>query len=305
VNPDGLAVYRGFDQAELDRQYSPSSRVADLGVFLVEYARQSALARAELDVRVALRYGPTRHETLDFFPVAESPAPLLVFVHGGYWRELSKNESAFPARGLVPAGVAFAALDYGLAPDCPLTTIVEQVRRGMWWLVRHAAELGVAPDRVHLIGSSAGAHLVAMTLLDGWLPDGRRPADVFAGATLLSGVYDLEPIRLTYVNEPLRLDRAAAARLSPIHHLPDRLPPLVVARGGAETDEFVRQHDEFMVAVSTRAPVVREVVATERNHFDIAFDMADPTAVLGRAVFDQLGLSATAVRLSDVDVRSS
>ncbi|MFD2467424.1 alpha/beta hydrolase [Amycolatopsis silviterrae] len=285
----GREVYRGYGQAELDRQYSPSSRVADLTVFLAEYTAESVRAKAELAVEESLRYGPEPPETLDFFPASGPAAPLMVFVHGGYWRELGKDDSAFPARGLVPAGVAFAALNYGLAPQYRLDAIVDQVRRGLWWLVEHAAELGVAADRIHVSGSSAGAHLTAMALLDGWTPDGRAPADVFAGATLLSGVYDLEPVRRTYVNEPLRLDRAAAARLSPIRRLPDRLPPLVVARGGAETDEFIRQHNEFVRAVADRAPIVREVVAPHRNHFDLSFDLADPATALGAAVFEQLG----------------
>lgn len=292
MNSGGAAaLYRGYDQAELDRQYSPSSRVVDLTEFLDEYARESALSRAELDVRLSVRYGPQPPETLDFFPAAGPAAPLMVFVHGGYWQELSKDDSAFPARGLVPAGVAFAAINYGLAPDYQLDTIVQQVRRGLWWLTEHAVELGVAADRIHLSGSCAGAHLVAMAFLDEWIPDGRCPAEVFAGATLLSGVYDIEPIRLTYVNEPLRLDRAAAARLSPINRLPDRLPPLVVARGGVETDEFIRQHDEFVEAVSTRSPVVRELVVAHRNHFDIPFDLDDPTTDLGKVVFGQLGVT--------------
>jgi arylformamidase len=127
-----------------------------------------------------------------------------------------------------------------------------------------------------------------MALLDGWTPDGRSPADVFASAILLSGVYDIEPVRLTYVNGPLGLDRADATRLSPINHLPDRLPSLVVARGGAETDEFARQHDGFVATASGRAPVVRELVVPHRNHFDIPFDLDDPATELGELVAGEL-----------------
>ncbi|MFC3452596.1 alpha/beta hydrolase [Amycolatopsis speibonae] len=259
-------------------------------MFLAEYARRSEQARANLKVRTSVRYGSTPPETLDFFPAAQPDAPLVVFVHGGYWRELDKADSAFPALGLVPAGVAFAALNYGLAPAYQLDEIVAQVRKGLWWLVKHAVELNVAPDRVHVSGSCAGAHLVAMALLDGWFPGGRLPADVFAGAILLSGVYDLEPIRLTYVNSPLGLSPAAAARLSPIGHLPDRLPPLVFGIGGAETAEFTRQHREFVATAAGRTPWSREVVVQHRNHFDIPFDLDQPTTELGAAVFDQIGL---------------
>lgn len=286
-------VHRAYDRATLDRQFSPSSCVTDIKVFLDEYAALSRRTRDELTVRAGIPYGGERCETLDFFPAAEPDAPLLVFVHGGYWRELSKDDSSFPARRTVPAGAAFAALDYGLAPGYRLPEIVAQVRRGLEWLLTHAGELGVDSRRIHLSGSSAGAHLVLMALLDDWRPDGRHPADAFAGAVLLSGVYDLEPLRLTYVNEPLGLTARTARLMSPLHRLPDRLPPLVVARGGAETDEFCRQHAQLVAAVVTRSPEIRDLVVSHRNHFDITFDLDDPASDLGRAVFRRLGLAAS------------
>jgi arylformamidase len=289
--PDTL-VYGAYAQRPLDRQYSPSSCVTDIRVFLDEYTALSERTRDELTVRTGLPYGTEKCETLDFFPAAAPNAPLLVFVHGGYWQELSKDDSSFPARRSVPAGAAFAALDYGLAPAYRLEDIVAQVRRGLEWLVAHAAELGVDERRILLSGSSAGAHLVLMSLLDDWRPGGRHPADAFAGAVLLSGVYDLEPLRLTYVNEPLGLTAETARLMSPLHRLPDRLPPLVVARGGAETDEFCRQHDDLVSAVVPRSPEVRDLVVSHRNHFDITFDLDDPASALGGAVFRRLGLTA-------------
>lgn len=172
-----------------------------------------------------------------------------------YWclcTEATGASSARVIRPFQPAGSCRRAprsrrSTTGLAPEYRLDEI-GQVRRGIWWLVEHARDLGVDSRRITLAGSSAGAHLVLMALLDGWMPAGMHPADVFAGAILLSSVYDLEPVRLTYVNEPLGLDADAAARLSPIRHLPDRLPPLVIARGGAETAEFARQYSDLVKA---------------------------------------------------------
>ncbi|MEU8501949.1 alpha/beta hydrolase [Streptomyces lavendulae] len=267
-----------------------------MSAFLTDYATRSAHTRTELAVNADLSYGSLPCENLDFFPAAVPRAPLLVFVHGGYWQELGKGDSSFPARRLVPAGAAFAAIGYGLAPQYRLDEIVDQVRRGVWWLVEHARDLGVDSERIVLAGSSAGAHLAMMALLDGWMPEGTRPADVIAGAVLLSGVYDLEPVRLTYVNDPLRLDAEAAARLSPIRRLPDRLPPLVVARGGAETAEFARQHRELVDAATPRSAAVHDLVITHRNHFDITFDLDDPASDLGAAVCRQLGLPGRAPR---------
>lgn len=289
---DRTLVYGGYDQEALDRQYSPSSRVPDINVFLRRYAVESARTRSELPVRRDLRYGPAPEETLDMFPARVPDAPLMVFVHGGHWQELSKNEASFPARGMVAAGAAFAALGYGLAPRYGLAEIVDQVRHGLGWLIAHAGELGVDPHRIHLSGSSAGAHLVMMALLDTWRPAGRHPADAFAGAALLSGVYDLMPLRLTYVNEPLGLDSAMAAELSPLRHLPERLPALVIARGRAETEEYARQQAELVRAATPLAAEMRELVAEHRNHFDITFDLDDPATELGAAVFTQMGLDS-------------
>jgi arylformamidase len=280
-------IYRNFDQAELDVQYSPSSRVADIGFYLDEYALRSRAARDTLPVRT-FHYGPSQAERIDFFPGHRPGAPLHVFLHGGYWQELSVEEAAFAAPAMVRAGCAFAALGYGLAPAHDLDAIVAMVRRGLYWLSRHAGQLGVAEDAMHLSGHSAGAHLVAMAVLTGPWPDGRETAEVVASATLLSGIYDLEPIRLSYVNAPLRMDTVAAARNSPVHQLRGFPPPVLVARGGQETEEFGRQHDEFVAALRDRGFDVDDMVVAHRNHFDLPFDLAAPDSLLGRAVLDTM-----------------
>jgi arylformamidase len=274
-----------MSHADLDRQFSPSSLVADLPAILAGYASRSARARARLPVHTDLPYGPG---LLDFFPASRTGAPLLVYVHGGFWQEMSKDDFAFPAMDLVPAGAAYAVLGYGLAPAHDLDEIVAAVRTGLSWLAANARSLGVDPDRIHLCGHSAGAHLVAMALLTG-------RADLFAGVTLLSGIYDLEPIRRSYVNDALGLDSAATARNSPIRTLVgdtrlNRLPPLILACGGRETDEFLRQQKDFAAAAALRGGSVLELVVGHRHHFDIMDDLADSDTELGAAVLDQLRL---------------
>ncbi|MFJ5646230.1 alpha/beta hydrolase [Streptomyces sp. NPDC093223] len=286
------AVYRGMDQATLDRQYSPSSRVASLDAYLRAYERLSEAARRDHPVRTALAYGSHPAERLDYFPGQPAGrAPLLVFVHGGNWQALGRAESAFPVPPLLAAGAAVAVVEYGLAPDVGLDAMAGMVRRAVDWLLRHADGLGFAPDRLHLCGTSAGAHLAAMALL----PDASAGPDVtgrIAGAVLLSGMYDLEPVRLSYVNDALRLDEAAALRNSPVLRLPARLPPTVLARGGNETEEYVRQHDRMVAALRPRAAVT-EVVAGRRDHFDLPYDLGVPGTGLGDAVLAQLGLEGT------------
>lgn len=278
------AISRGFDQAGLDREYSPSSRVESLDPYLTEWARRSAEARARLDVMRDLRYAPGDGRLIDFFPAREASAPLLVFVHGGYWCELTKDESSFLAPAFVRTGAAFATLDYPLAPAASLPEIVAACEQGLAWLVERAGELGFDRRRVVLCGLSAGAHLSTMLATS---EHTAKPAAVVA----ISGIYDLEPIRLSYVNEPLGLDPPSAVRCSPIHRVRPGLPPLIVAHGDNETDEFKRQSAEM--AVAWRAPdnSCRSIEVAATNHFNVIDDCCDPTTDLGCLVFELMDLA--------------
>jgi arylformamidase len=272
--------YLGFSRPDLEREYSPSSVVPSLRLHLDEYAERSAAARNTHRPLTDLHYGPSPAERLDLFPAAGAGAPVVVFLHGGYWQEVTKQESSFAAPDFVAAGVAFAAVDYGLAPGHSLDEMVAMVGTAVAWLHATATRFGIDPRRIHLTGSSAGAHLVAMALVR---DDARR----IAGATLLSGIYDLDPLRHTYVNDALGLSRAAALRNSPIYHLPERLPPVVIARGGGETGEFIRQHDTMSALLRPRTDVT-EIVCPARNHFDLPHDLGNPDTALGAAVLAQI-----------------
>ncbi|WP_054567378.1 alpha/beta hydrolase [Frankia sp. R43] len=256
------------DRVLLDQAYSPGLYVPDLAYHLDEYAARSALARRTLRWE-EISYGPSYAEALHFFPAvagstsaarssaghaprapysAHPGTPLLIFIHGGYWRDPSRWESSFAAAEFVRAGAAFAALGYGPAPEFRLDDIVAQVRRGVLWLYRHAAELGVDPGQIFLAGASAGAQLAAMCLVDDWLPITLRVRDVIRGVCLVSGVYELETLRHSYLGEAFGLTAAEAARNSPLRHVfraanrahrahqPGAgLPPLVLASGDRET----------------------------------------------------------------------
>lgn len=279
------------DRAARDSVYTPSSCVADAGAYLREYADRSVRARTLLPWR-AFRYGPDNAELLHFFPAIRRGAPLHVFIHGGYWQERSEVESSFAAPDFVSRGSAFAALGYGLAPRHRLDEIVRMVRKGVRWLHRHATALGVDPRRIFLSGSSAGAHLAAMCLLEGWLPAPLRPPDVVRGATLLSGIYELEPLGHTYIGDAIGLGVGEASRNSPIRHLCPALPPLIVARGSAETAAFADQHDDLVNTLVQLGARVVDLVVPARNHFDLPLGLGDPADVLGRAVLAQMEFTA-------------
>jgi arylformamidase len=256
--------WRGLSAEERQREVSPSSQVPSLEPYLAAYGSASAAVRAITPPSVHA-YGDHPDETLDLWvPAGRGPFPLHVFVHGGYWRALSKLDASFPAPAYLAAGCAFAALDYSLAPGASLDHIVDQVRRAVRWVGEHAALVGCDPARVTWSGHSAGAHLVAMALAD------TASAPFVAGAVLVSGVYDLVPLLGTTINDDARLDAEAAERLSPINHVPHLHLPLVVIHGEADTDHFRRQGLVYAAAwaeAGNRPPVVQEIVG--RNHFDV------------------------------------
>ena len=283
----GGPVYRGLDQEALDREYAIRDTVPDIAPFLEEYARLSAVARETLECRLDVAYGPGADEVVDVFPAGEG-APVFVYVHGGYWRMLSHKESAFMAPCMAPRGVAVVAVNYALAPGATLDDIVRQCRAAVAWTWRNASGFGADPGRIHVGGSSAGGHLTGMLAAGGWHEAAGVPADVVKGAVPLSGLHDLEPVRLSHVNEWARLDEAAARRNSPVRHLPEAGCPLVVSYGASETSEFKRQSGLLADAWREKGWPVDIFEHPARNHFDLVFDLCDPDSLLGRKVFDMI-----------------
>ncbi|MDE1946992.1 MAG: alpha/beta hydrolase [Burkholderiales bacterium] len=290
MKPVAAPVWRGFDQAALDREYDARATVPDIQPILRRYAEGSAAARAALPCVLDVAYGEHADETLDLFPAATPGAPVFVFVHGGYWRLLSKNESSLMAPAFTAAGATVVAVNYSLAPAATLDRIVDQNRRALAWIHRHIGEHHGDARRIHLGGSSAGAHLVGMLLAGGWHADHGVPEDLVRGALLLSGLYELEPLVHTHVNAWMRLSPEDALRNSPLAHLPARGCPLICAYGENETAEFRRQTDAFLAAWQARGFEGRQVPMPGTNHFDIVLQLNDPASALTQAVFRQMGL---------------
>jgi arylformamidase len=285
-------VYRYYDQAELERQLNARATVPDIMPDLAKYASESARMRAQLPCWLSVPYGASEPERLDIFPAASrSPSPIFVFLHGGYWRLLDSADSSFMAECLTRAGACVVAVNYALAPHVTLAEIVRQCRAAVAWVHKHAGEFGGDPGRIHVSGSSAGGHLAAMMLAHGWESDFGVPDNLVAGATLLSGLYDLEPVRLGHPNEWLNLAAADVAALSPLLHLPERAVPVIVSYAPSETDEFKRQSEVYMAAVVARGCQVRFVPMPGTSHYDIVFGLAEPESPLAQAVIEVMGLA--------------
>jgi len=286
--------------AEREREYSPSSRTGgDYRPFVEAYRRRSADSKERatgLGGRWAVgHYGRAETQRIDIcVPPDAAGVPLLVFIHGGYWQELSAEASLFPAAACIQRGAAFAAIDYTLAPNASVGIIVEECRAALDWLAHHAAQFGWDASRIVVAGSSAGAHLAAMTCLPGWRRGGQskfRPA----AALLASGIYELEPLIGTSIDEALHLDHQEARDQSPALLAPAGLvgfPRTVVCWGEVETDAFKEQSRGFASLLRQANVDCPTLEVAARNHFDVILDLAEPGTTLGRCTFELLGMAS-------------
>jgi arylformamidase len=284
-------IFLDYDSAELDRQYDQRVWAANALAVIARYGEASDSMRARLGEPMTAGYGDAPSETLDIYRTARPHAPIQVFVHGGAWRMLGKRESAFPAGLFVELGAHFIALDFALLPQVRLGDMVAQVRRAVAWIYRNAGQFGGDRDRIFVSGHSSGAHLAANIAVTDWRRIFDLPADIVSGAVCVSGIYDLEPVRLSARSRYVILDDESEHALSPIRHL-DRLTcPIVVAHGELESDEFRRQSRDFAAALRARGSAVDLFEAPGLNHFEIAETLAQPEAPLARRALAQMGLA--------------
>jgi arylformamidase len=291
----GETVFLGYDRVALDREYNNSGKIPNAAEYLARYPGESARTRDELPARLDLRYGPAPGEVLDLFlPAGGGPAPVHVFVHGGYWRSLGKGDFSFVAQGLQPAGALVAVIDYALIPTVDMDELVRQVRAAVAWLHRNAAAFGGDPGRITASGHSAGGHLVAMLMSTDWPRFAGLPPDVVKAGAGISGLYDLEPIRLSYLNETLGLTAETARRNSPVHAVPEAAGPLLLAVGALEGDEYHRQTETLAVAWRRRGHAVEVTDMAGHDHFSIVTELGGPERPLSRAIQRQMGLPVPA-----------
>lgn len=242
-------LYRGFSSAaEIDAEYNPALGLADPGRYQRHYVERSRWAREALPCSIGVPYGPTLAETLDIFPAAEPDAPVFVFLHGGYWRAFSAGDFSCVALGPHGLGITTVVVNYALAPSVTIDEIARQCRAALAWVLRHIAAHGGDPARIAIGGHSAGAHLAAMALQTRWASDYGLPEDPFRAALLVSGIYELEPLRHSYLQPQIRLDDGVIERNSPLFTVRPCRSEAFITWGSDESSEFRRQSSAFDAA---------------------------------------------------------
>lgn len=280
-----------LDPVWLDAQYNNRARVPGHARIIERWVRDSAFARERSSRRLDVAYGPGPAETLDIFPSPRAGAPVLVFIHGGWWRAFDKRDFSFIAPAFTREGAMVVVPNYALCPAVAIETIALQMTQALAWTFRHAALYGGDRRRIVVAGHSAGGHLAAMLMACRWDTVARDlPTTLICGGLSISGVYDLEPLRQTpLLQGDLRLTPASARRLSPAR-FPPPTAPFYATVGANESEEFLRQNALIRTAWGPNAvPVCEPIPGT--NHFDVLDELIDPHGRLHGLALRLLGLA--------------
>jgi len=281
-------IYKDYDQEALDRQYNNRARVPEFEKYVQLWDRRSAHVRQHRKVLHNIRYGPGERELLDIIPAARSGAPVQVFFHGGYWQAMDKAFFHFIADGFVEHQITTVVVNYPLAPRASMDEIIRSCSLALTWLYRHGASYSCDPDRIFVSGHSAGGHIVAMLMATDWKAlEAGLPSDLIKGGCSISGLFDLTPIRLSYLNDVLGLDEATAKRNSPVYLSPTCAGPLILSVGEREPAEYHAQSNGLSEAWSRKGLSVTSFILPAHNHFSSLGELADKGSALNRKILVQ------------------
>lgn len=289
----GPKVWLDMDQQALDDAYNQRKYASNAAQLGKRYAANSDELRARRGEPERFAYGKAEVEGLDVYRCGRGGAPIHIFIHGGAWRAGTARQYAFVGEPFLAGGAHYVVPDFSTVQDHggDLAPLADQVRRAVAWVYANAGRFGGDARRIFISGHSSGAHLAGVVLTTDWKGQFGLPADVVKGAVLVSGMYDLKPVRLSSRREYVHLTDATEDALSAQRHLGMINAPAIVAWGTLETPEFIRQSSDFAAALKAAGKPVQTVVAPQYNHFEIIETLANPLSPLGRAALQQMGLA--------------
>ena len=295
IRKKGPLVWLDMDQKELDDAYDQSVYAPNQPLLAKRRAAASKAAIERLGAPERIAYGPTEIEKLDIYKTLRPNAPINVYIHGGAWRNGQAKDFAFPAEVFVDAGAHFVVVDFVQITEAGgnLLPMIQQVRTALAWVYQHAASFGGDATRVYITGHSSGAHLSGCALVTDWQKDFALPSDTIKGGLLISGMYDLKPVRLSKRSEYVKFTDEIEQALSSQRHLDKLNAPIIVAYGTQETPEFQRQSREFAAAVKAVGKPVELIVGEAFNHFEMQETLGNPYGIAGRAGLKLMNLTTT------------
>jgi len=286
-------VFGTYDQAGLDAQYNNRAAVPEHVQLVENWVQNGQALISEFEHRLDVPYGSGEAEKLDIIlPKSPGPHPVNIYFHGGFWKSRSKADLTIASRALVENGAIAIIVGYGLIPTVTIDELVRQCRAAVAWTHTNAESLGGDPGRLFVSGNSAGGHLTAMLMATNWPAACGLPADIVRGGCSLSGLFDLEPVRLCYIQEDLGLTEEEVRRNSPVKLKPATSAPIIVAVGGDESDEFHRQSQNLTDAWNNAGGDCRLMIRPGVNHFTIVSEFADASSGLARAYIELMNLDS-------------
>ena len=276
-----MILYKGMDAQTLEAEYNLRARRGDDFDAVVErWLSRSALHREQSGARVDLSYGEGEREKLDYFYSGDENGPLLFYIHGGYWQRGDKAMYSFVTESFIKHGVSVVVMNYNLTPSVRMAEIPPQIRNCIVWCWHHADELKFSRDKIFVSGHSAGGHLTALMMATDWPQlDTHLPLDIMRGGIPISGLFELEPLVHTSLNEGPQMDVPEAIELSPCFIPPLTDAPQLVVVGGGETAEFLRQSDDYANQYRTENRIMERYDVPNDDHFDELERLAEDDSV--------------------------
>lgn len=268
----GMLITAELNQAEIDAAFNNGAVVPELPAIRQDWLRRSQAIRAAHPGFLDRQYGPRPRQRIDLFFAAERNAPTIAYIHGGYWQANDKENYAYVAEGPLAHGMNVAIVEHTLTPNVTMSQLVAEIREAVHWLHTNLASYGADPSRLILSGHSAGGHLTAMLLDSTFVRYGIS----------ISGLFDLQPIRVSYLNNNLRLDENEAERNSPVRSVKSAQFPILVAYGDAELPELQRQSIEFAKVCGATGIAAELVPISGANHFTAVEALAQPSGSLAQ-----------------------
>lgn len=271
-------------QEEIDLQFDLQNHCWDEGPYIETFLTQSAWVRANNDCIEDILVGSRDEERIDVFPAKQAGAPIIVFVHGGWWRIGTRKWFAFCVQGFLERGYAVIASDYTLCPTVGIPDISNATRLAIRWAYENAAQLRGNPERIFVTGHSAGGQQAGMMAATDWEGQYALPKDVIKGAIPMSGLFDLRPFKKSWLQPKLQLNGDTVLSESPLFQIPDKAPPILVTLGGTESVEFHRQSTVFVEAWKSKGHRAEYYDAPGLDHNTSVISLMDPESALSRRI---------------------
>ena len=289
----GPAVFMGYDQLELDAAYDQNYYEPLGGQIYARIVSNSDAVRARIGAPQQVAYGPADIEKLDIYRTDRPKAPIFIFIHGGNWFLNRAKDVGYAAEMFVKAGAHYVAPDFASVKDVggDLSVMAAQVRRAIAWVYKNAATFDGDPERIYVGGHSSGGHLCGVALVTDWEKDFGLPATILKGGVCMSGMYELEPVRLSWRRSYVNFTDAMVDAMSSQRHIDKLNAPVIVTYGSFETPEFQRQGRDFAAAIKAAGKPVQLVEALNYTHAAAYESAGHPYSPNGRAALAMMKLA--------------